>query len=121
METKAIDPIVLCAKDVVKTRDFYVGVLNMEAQEEKPGKWSLHLGRRKSVFSRRAMCLLLPPTARPKATAVRPVMSVCFYDPDGALVEITNALVRDDAGLAPWRRICDHANHWVRTAKRSGL
>ncbi|MCR9240313.1 MAG: VOC family protein [Rhodobiaceae bacterium] len=125
MEMKAIDHIVLCAEDVSKTRDFYVGVLNMEAREERPGKWSLHFGTQKislqqagnapSIAERTTpgtgnFCLLTEtplhdvlkhlqqhnveiidgPVQRIGATGT--ILSVYFYDPDGALVEIANVL-----------------------------
>ena len=42
-----LDHIVLCVRDVARTRDFYERVLGMESREERPGKWSLHFGSHK--------------------------------------------------------------------------
>ena len=47
MKMRALDHIVLCVNDVAATRRFYERVLNMEAREERPGKWSLHFGTHK--------------------------------------------------------------------------
>jgi catechol 2,3-dioxygenase-like lactoylglutathione lyase family enzyme len=47
MEILALDHIVLCARNVGATRDFYVRVLNLDAREERPGKWALHFGDQK--------------------------------------------------------------------------
>lgn len=47
MKMRALDHIVLCVNDVEVTRRFYGRVLNMEAREERPGKWSLHFGMNK--------------------------------------------------------------------------
>jgi catechol 2,3-dioxygenase-like lactoylglutathione lyase family enzyme len=47
MKMRALDHIVLCVNDVAATRRFYERVLNMEAREERPGKWSLHFGASK--------------------------------------------------------------------------
>lgn len=47
MKMRALDHIVLCVNDVAATRRFYELVLNMEAREERPGKWSLHFGTNK--------------------------------------------------------------------------
>lgn len=41
------DHIVLCVADVAATCRFYERVLEMEAPEERPGKWSLHFGPHK--------------------------------------------------------------------------
>ncbi len=38
------DHIVLCVRDVERTRDFYERVLGMSAREERPGKYSLQFG-----------------------------------------------------------------------------
>ena len=43
----AIDHIVLCVRDVPTTIAFYERVLDMEARQERPGKWSLHFGANK--------------------------------------------------------------------------
>jgi catechol 2,3-dioxygenase-like lactoylglutathione lyase family enzyme len=43
----ALDHIVLCVADVERTREFYGRVLQLEAREERPGKWSLHFGAHK--------------------------------------------------------------------------
>ena len=43
----AIDHIVLCVRDVPATVAFYERVLDMEARQERPGKWSLHFGANK--------------------------------------------------------------------------
>jgi catechol 2,3-dioxygenase-like lactoylglutathione lyase family enzyme len=42
-----LDHIVLCVRDVARTREFYERVLGMESREERPGKWSLHFGSHK--------------------------------------------------------------------------
>jgi catechol 2,3-dioxygenase-like lactoylglutathione lyase family enzyme len=42
-----LDHLVLCVRDVVRTREFYEQVLGMESREERPGKWSLHFGSHK--------------------------------------------------------------------------
>jgi catechol 2,3-dioxygenase-like lactoylglutathione lyase family enzyme len=42
-----LDHIVLCVRDVTRTREFYERVLGMESREERPGKWSLHFGAHK--------------------------------------------------------------------------
>ena len=42
-----LDHIVLCVRDVARTREFYEQVLGMESREERPGKWSLHFGSHK--------------------------------------------------------------------------
>lgn len=47
MKMLALDHIVLCVNDVEATCRFYKRVLNMEAREERPGKWSLHFGMNK--------------------------------------------------------------------------
>ncbi len=47
VEISGFDHIVLCARDVTTTRDFYVQVLNLDAREERPGKWALHFGDQK--------------------------------------------------------------------------
>jgi catechol 2,3-dioxygenase-like lactoylglutathione lyase family enzyme len=47
MKMRALDHIVLCVNDVAATRRFYERVLNVEAREERPGKWSLHFGTHK--------------------------------------------------------------------------
>ncbi|MGK6313076.1 VOC family protein [Neorhizobium sp. DT-125] len=47
MKMRGLDHIVLCVLDVAATCRFYEGVLNMEAREERPGKWSLHFGANK--------------------------------------------------------------------------
>lgn len=43
----ALDHIVLCVRDVPMTIAFYRRVLDMEARQERPGKWSLHFGANK--------------------------------------------------------------------------
>jgi catechol 2,3-dioxygenase-like lactoylglutathione lyase family enzyme len=43
----ALDHIVLCVADVERTREFYRRVLQLEARQERPGKWSLHFGAQK--------------------------------------------------------------------------
>jgi catechol 2,3-dioxygenase-like lactoylglutathione lyase family enzyme len=47
IRVRALDHIVLCVRDVAATRRFYEGLLDMEAREERPGKWSLHFGAQK--------------------------------------------------------------------------
>lgn len=41
------DHIVLCVREVPETIAFYERVLEMDAREERPGKWSLHFGDHK--------------------------------------------------------------------------
>lgn len=47
MKMRGLDHIVLCVADVAATCRFYERVLNMEAREERAGKWSLHFGSNK--------------------------------------------------------------------------
>jgi catechol 2,3-dioxygenase-like lactoylglutathione lyase family enzyme len=47
MKMRGFDHIVLCVADVAATCRFYERVLNMEAREEHPGKWSLYFGTNK--------------------------------------------------------------------------
>lgn len=47
MKMRGLDHIVLCVADVALTCRFYERMLNMKAQEERPGKWSLHFGANK--------------------------------------------------------------------------
>ena len=47
MTILGFDHIVLAVRDVAATRKFYCDMLDMEAREERPGKWSLHFGTQK--------------------------------------------------------------------------
>jgi len=47
MNIRSLDHIVLCVKDLSATRQFYQRVLNLELREERPGKWSIHVGSNK--------------------------------------------------------------------------
>jgi catechol 2,3-dioxygenase-like lactoylglutathione lyase family enzyme len=47
VEPTSLDHLVLCVRDVKATIAFYERVLRMEAREERPGKWSLHVGPHK--------------------------------------------------------------------------
>src|SRR5215203_2005913 len=47
LRVSGLDHIVLCVRDVARTRDFYERVLGMESREERPAKWSLHFGSHK--------------------------------------------------------------------------
>lgn len=47
MNLVGLDHIVLCVRDVERTRAFYTDLLGMEAREERPGKWALHFGAQK--------------------------------------------------------------------------
>lgn len=47
MNLLGIDHLVLCVRDVERTRRFYTELLDMESREERPGKWSLHFGSQK--------------------------------------------------------------------------
>ena len=47
MKIRGFDHIVLCVWDVGATRNFYERVLNLDAREERPGKWSLYFGSHK--------------------------------------------------------------------------
>jgi catechol 2,3-dioxygenase-like lactoylglutathione lyase family enzyme len=47
IQIDVIDHIVLCVRDVPATIAFYERVLDMEARQERPGKWSLHFGANK--------------------------------------------------------------------------
>lgn len=47
MRARALDHIVLCVADVAATCRFYEHVLGLVAREERPGKWSLHVGDQK--------------------------------------------------------------------------
>ena len=47
MNVLGLDHIVLCVRDVEKTRDFYAELLGLEPREERPGKWALHFGTEK--------------------------------------------------------------------------
>lgn len=44
MSLTRFDHIVLCVKDLERTKTFYQEMLGMEPREERPGKWSLHFG-----------------------------------------------------------------------------
>jgi len=123
----ALDHIVLCVADVERTREFYRRVLQLEAREERPGKWSLHFGAHKislqdaatapdiaratvpgsgnfclltttpiaevvAALQRERVAIIAGPGERAGATG--PILSVYFHDPDGNLVEVSNALVR---------------------------
>ncbi len=47
MNLIGLDHIVLCVRDVEKTRAFYSDLLGMDPREERPGKWALHFGSQK--------------------------------------------------------------------------
>ncbi len=47
MTILGFDHIVLAVRDVTATCKFYSDLLDMEAREERPGKWSLHFGTQK--------------------------------------------------------------------------
>ena len=47
MNLTGIDHLVLCVRDVDRTKAFYVDLLGMDAREERPGKWALHFGSQK--------------------------------------------------------------------------
>lgn len=47
MKISSFDHIVLCVEDVAASLSFYERALNMDAREERPGKWSLHFGANK--------------------------------------------------------------------------
>ncbi|HMJ75471.1 MAG TPA: VOC family protein [Iamia sp.] len=47
MRVRALDHIVLCVADVAATCRFYEHVLGLVPREERPGKWSLHVGDQK--------------------------------------------------------------------------
>ncbi len=125
MKLLAFDHIVLCVRDVEKTRAFYSDLLGMEPREERPGKWALHFGSQKISLQDEAnlptiargttpgsgnFCLLAAdpvdelvarlrsrgieilagPDERVGATGT--IRSVYFRDPDGNLVEVSNAI-----------------------------
>jgi catechol 2,3-dioxygenase-like lactoylglutathione lyase family enzyme len=47
VHVRALDHIVLCVADVAATCAFYERVLGLVPREERPGKWSLHVGDQK--------------------------------------------------------------------------
>jgi catechol 2,3-dioxygenase-like lactoylglutathione lyase family enzyme len=65
MRMRRLDHIVLCVADVSATCRFYERVLGLEAREERPGKWPLHLGDNKISFKTRAPHPHSPGAGRP--------------------------------------------------------
>ncbi|HEX7133976.1 MAG TPA: VOC family protein [Iamia sp.] len=125
MRARALDHVVLCVADVATTCRFYERVLGLVPREERPGKWSLHVGDQKislqeastapaiaratvpgsgnvcfltdepmadvvEHLAREGVAIVDGPGERIGATG--PILSVYVRDPDGNLVEVSNAL-----------------------------